>query len=83
VPISISTTVSGNTITATVTVNPAGGITATIEGLIPARVPPSGTPMNAVPGTTDKFTYTVPGPGTYSITASCGSQSTTATVVVP
>jgi hypothetical protein len=86
VAISIQTQVTSLTITATVTLTPptGGPITATTIGAAPpARVPTSGTPMTPVSGTTDQFTFDVPGPGDYIVTVTCGSESETDTVTVP
>lgn len=84
--ISISPQVTGNTITVTVSLTPPHfpPISATtIEGIPPTRVPISGTPMTPVGGTTDQFTFTVDGPGTYLVTVTVNGQSSTINVTVP
>ena len=80
--LNVQASYSGFTITVTVT---GGGPTtgATIENAFPARVPLAGTPMVHTPGTTYVFTYTVPGPGTYNITVTSGTDVGSASVTIP
>ncbi|HUR53689.1 MAG TPA: hypothetical protein VMZ71_06140 [Gemmataceae bacterium] len=81
--IDVQTQVTDFTITVTVTQTTGGTIVATIGGLSPTRAPINGTPMTPVSGTTNQFTFDVPGPGTYAVTVTCDAESATVNVPVP